>query len=135
MLTDTGPLVAIFDRNDAHHSACLRLLQTLAKGPLVTTWPCFTEAFYLLSTTGGYRSQERLWSMRRDGRLLLLDITAAEADRMDALMKLYQNVPMDMADVSLVAIAESRGILRLFTIDSDFYIYRLADGSVLEVIR
>jgi predicted nucleic acid-binding protein len=54
---------------------------------------------------------------------------------MDALMAKYQNVPMDAADASLVAVAESRGFRRLFSIDSDFYIYRLADGSVLEVVR
>ena len=50
-------------------------------------------------------------------------------------MKQYQDVPMDLADASLISIAESRGYTRIFTIDSDFYIYRLADGSVLEVIR
>lgn len=26
-------------------------------------------------------------------------------------------------------------IMRLFTVDSDFYVYRLADGMALEVIR
>ena len=73
--------------------------------------------------------------MRREGKLVLLDITDAEADRMDALMQQYANVPMDLADASLVAAAEIRGIKRVFTIDSDFYIYRLADGSMLDVIR
>jgi len=40
-----------------------------------------------------------------------------------------------LADASLMAVAESRGIRDIFSIDSDFYIYRLADGSVLNVIR
>ena len=39
MLTDTGPLVAIFDRNDAQHTACVRVLQSLPQSPLLTTWP------------------------------------------------------------------------------------------------
>ena len=134
MLADTGPLVAIFDRNDALHVPCVRILQSLAKSPLLTTWPCFTEAFYLLTTVGGYDSREHLWSMRRSGRLALLDITDTEADRMDVLMAKYKDVPMDLADASLVAVAESRGYRRLFTMDSDFHIYRLADGSVLEVV-
>lgn len=45
---------------------------------------------------------------------------------------------LDVADAnhhSLITAAESRAIRRIFTIDSDFYIYRLSDGSVLEVIR
>lgn len=135
MLTDTGPLVALLDKDDAQHAACLKALGGLARGPLLTTWPCFTEAMYLLNLVGGHHYQNSLWHWRRDGRLSLLDITRAEADRMEALMALYKNVPMDFADASLVAVAESCGYRRLFTIDSDFYIYRLADGSVLEVVR
>ena len=65
----------------------------------------------------------------------MLELTSTDGDRMDALMATYQNVPMDAADASLVAVAESRGFRRVFTIDGDFYIYRLADGSVLEVVR
>ena len=37
-------------------------------------------------------------------------------------MALYSSVPMDLADASLVAVAESRGYSRLFTLDSDFFI-------------
>jgi len=93
-----------------------------------------TEAMYLLHGLGGYRYQNRLWRTYRDGRLVMLDITTVEVQRMDALMLQYQNVPMDFADASLIAVAESRGFRRLFTIDSDFYIYRLLDGSTLEIL-
>ena len=89
----------------------------------------------MLDRVGGYRYQNSLWHWRRDGCLLLLEVSAAETDRMDTLMKQYQSVPMDLSDSSLVAAAESRGIRRLFTIDSDFYIYRLADSSILDVVR
>ena len=134
-LTDTGPLVALLDDDDDHHAACLAAAKTLPAGALLTTWPCYTEAMYLLGESGGYRNQERLWQMRRAGRLQLLKLTEAETDRMAVLMAQYRNVPMDIADASLVAVAESRRLRRLFTVDSDFYIYRLADGSVLEVVR
>jgi predicted nucleic acid-binding protein len=135
MLTDTGPLVSLLDKDDFQHAACLAVLRDLPRGPLLTTWPCFTEAMYLLGLVGGHRYQSNLWLWRRDGRLTLLDLTQTEAERMDALMAQYTNVPMDLADASLVALAESRDHRRLFTIDSDFYIYRLADNSVLEVVR
>ena len=135
MLTDTGPLIALLDASDKHHAPCVNALRGFSKNPLLTTWACFTETMYFLYEIGGYRYQERLWRMRREGKLVLLDITDAEADRMDALMQQYANVPMDLADASLVAAAEIRGIKRVFTIDSDFYIYRLADGSMLDVIR
>jgi uncharacterized protein len=135
VLTDTGPLIALLDTGDRHHASCVGVLSRLPKNPLLTTWACFTEAMYFLYEIGGYHYQERLWRMRRDGKLLLLDITQAETDRMDALMAQYANVPMDLADASLVAVAETRGIPQLFTIDTDFHIYVLADGSVLHIIR
>jgi hypothetical protein len=62
------------------------------------------------------------------------DLTPAEANRMAALMAQYQDTPMDLADASLVVVAESRTLRRVFTTDSDFYVYRLADGSALEVV-
>jgi hypothetical protein len=90
---------------------------------------------YFLYEIGGYHYQERLWKMRRGGRLVLLEIEVVEANRMDTLMSQFSNVPMDLADASLVAVAESRGLHKILTIDSDFYIYRLANGSMLEVVR
>jgi len=134
-LTDTGPLVALLDDDDDHHAVCLAVAKTLPSGPLLTTWPCYTEAMYLLGEAEGYRYQDRLWQMRSAGRLQLIELTVTETDRMALLMAQYRNVPMDLADASLVVAAESRGIRRLFTIDGDFFIYRLADGSVLEPVR
>lgn len=134
-LTDTGPLVALLDADDKHHAACTTALTRLPAAPLLTTWPCFTEAMYLLGAVGGYRYQATLWQLRSRGRLVLHDLTAAEADRMAALMEKYSDRPMDLADASLVAVAESRSIRRVFTIDSDFHIYRLSDGTALEIVR
>lgn len=54
---------------------------------------------------------------------------------MHNLMEKYKDVPMDLADASLVAVAESRNIRSIFTLDSDFFIYRMADGSVLDVLK
>jgi len=133
-LTDTGAVVALLDADDPSHDACVAAAQRLPAGPLLTTWVCFTEAMYLLGAVGGYRYQAALWDVRTTGRLVLHDLTPTEADRMAALMAQYRDTPMDLADASLVAVAESRALHRLFTIDADFYVYRLANGSALEVV-
>lgn len=39
---------------------------------------------------------------------------------------------MDLADAAVVAAAEVLNATRVFSIDSDFYVYRLADGTALE---
>lgn len=88
---------------------------------------------YLGYRAGGHRVQEALWALREGGRLLLHDLTATETDRMEVLMRRHRSMPMDLADASLVAAAESFGMRRVFTLDGDFYAYRLADGSSLEV--
>ena len=69
------------------------------------------------------------------GFLLLHNLSAAEQRRMRALMAQYANTPMDLADASLVTAAESLGLRQVLTLDDDFYHYRLADGTVLEVLR
>lgn len=67
-------------------------------------------------------------------KLDIHDSSLAEIKIMRNLMKKYQDTPMDLADASLVALAEHGKMKRIFTVDSDFYIYRLSDGSALEVI-
>ena len=133
-LTDTGALVALLDEDDTKHAQCTAALKHLPAGPMLTTWPCFTEAMYLLGAVGGFRYQAALWRLRRDGKLHLHGLTAAEGDRMAALMEKYRDRPMDLADASLIAVAESRRQRRVFTIDSDFHVYRLQDGKPLQVV-
>ena len=41
---------------------------------------------------------------------------------------------MDLADASLVVATEHLRTRQVFTLDSDFHIYRLTDGSALEII-
>lgn len=134
ILTDTGPMVALIDPNDSYHTESVRISQTLGTEVMLTTWPCFTEAMHLLGRAGGHHFQNGLWDMRRVGRLVIHPTSEYEADRMDDLMKQYRDRPMDLADASLIAAAESRSLGRLFTFDSDFFYYRLSDGSVLEVV-
>lgn len=135
ILTDTGPIVALLDSDDPSHAACLAAAQHLPPEPLLTTWPCFTEAMYLLGAVGGFQYQAELWRLWSAGRLTLHDHTSSEMERMSALMEKYRDTPMDLADASLVVVAESLTLRRVFTLDRDFYIYRLADGTALEVIR
>ena len=105
-LTDTGPLVALVNRNDPNHAVCVTATRRLPSGPLITTWPCFTEAMYLVFRAGGFPAQAALWQLRTARRLLLHDLTGTEVDRMVELMETSRDRPMDLADASAVAAAE-----------------------------
>ena len=134
ILTDTGPLVGTIDPTDSYCIRSREVVESLGGEVMLTTWPCFTEAMYFLGESGGFRYQAVLWDGLRIGQLQIHTLTEAETHRIEALMARYQGTPMDLADASLIAVAEILGFERVFSFDRDFYIYRLADGSALEVI-
>lgn len=132
-LTDSGPLVALFDRDDPYYNLCAEAVRNLAK-PLITTLPALTETMYFLGEEFGWRSQELLWRLVTHGELLIAPVEGEVLARLPVLMEQYRDAPMDMADASLVAVAEAMNLRRIFTIDSHFYAYRMRNGQTLEVI-
>lgn len=87
---------------------------------------------YFLGKVGGYTAQRPLWSFILSGQVKLYDLTFDAAERMDVLMRKYHDVPMDLADASLVVVAEQSGVRQILTLDSDFFVYRLSDGSAFQ---
>lgn len=122
ILTDAGPLVALADRTDAHHTSCLRALEDL-RGPLGTVWPALTEAVYLVQRWPS--AQMELLNLVESGALRILPFGRDDMPRVKALMTKYRDLPMDLADAALVRVAEREGIRTIFTIDRrDFALYR-----------
>ncbi len=132
-LCDASPLIALINRKDKNHNRCVDALSQLP-GPLVTTWPCFTEAMYLLGRYGAWLAQQELWSYVAH-RILLIHLNEAEDQaRMEELMRQYQDLPRDLADASLVATAEAFNQRQIFTLDRDFYIYRFRGEQAFIVV-
>lgn len=122
VLVDAGPLVALIDAGHPSHGACVKTLRSL-RDPLITVWPAFTEAMYVLG--GSWRAQKALWSRLETDALALAPLDAADAPRMRELMEKYRDLPMDLADAALVRVAEREGLSRIFTLDRrHFSIYR-----------
>ena len=125
ILTDAGPLVALLDRGESSHATCVACLGELT-GPMLTTWPAFTEAIYLLGVAGGWLAQDGLWVLVERGDLEIASQGAPQAERMRTLMAKYRDRPMDLADASLVVLAEDRRVRDILTLDrADFATYRL----------
>jgi predicted nucleic acid-binding protein len=102
--------------------------------PLMTSVAVLTEAMFLLNSYGGWRLQDRLWRKVLAGDLDVLHINGAHLVRMLTLMQKYQDVPMDFADASPVALAEPLNVSRIFTLDSDFHVYRLHGTQPFDVV-
>lgn len=132
-LTDTGPLVALIDADEPDHESCVLALRQLAL-PLVTTCSAFTEAMYLLGRAGGAAGQQALWRLVLNRRLKVVEPSLEVLERSAALMVKYADRPMDLADATLVALAEERGQRRIFTSDNDFRIYRIHGRRRFEII-
>jgi predicted nucleic acid-binding protein len=84
---------------------------------------------HLLYRYGGYAAQQTLWSYLADDMVTLHIGTETECARMRVLMETYSDAPMDFADASIVAAAESLGVRRVFTLDRHFYFYRIEDAA------
>lgn len=132
-LTDAGPLVALIDADEPDHALCRETLGTL-RLPLLTTWPAFTEAIYLLGRAAGWHGQEPLWRLVERGDLQLAALSPEATLRAARLMERYADRPMDLADATLVALAEERRLKQIFTLDRDFHIYRLHGRRALRAI-
>ena len=131
ILVDAGPLIAIMSTNDQHHVACTTALKRINR-PMGTVWPVLSEAIHLLS--GVPKAQDAIWEMLLENAVQLLPLGLSDVPRIRELMHKYSDQPMDLADASLVRVAERENLRHFFTVDrNDFSIYRL-HGRVRPVI-
>lgn len=134
-LIDTGPLYALVDKSDQDtHRQCVALFRALKQPPL-TTWACLTEALYLLGQYRGWQGQGALFGLLISGAIRVHAPHPDELQRIGELMEQYQDRPMDFADAALVALAEREGLRRIFTLDDDFYFYRIKGRDTFDVLK
>ncbi len=120
-LIDAGPLIALFDKSDQFHNNALLFIKSI-NTPLITTWPVVTEVFYMLSFNTKVQINFLTWINR--GGLQVMEIESTNIFRLIDLCAKYDDVPMDLADATLILASEITGIKEIASIDSDFYIYQ-----------
>jgi predicted nucleic acid-binding protein len=89
---------------------------------------------YFLEGLGGWKSQKTLWEFLQRHGVELHTPNAVGVARIEDIMEKYSDTPMDLADASLVATAETRRLRQIFTLDADFRVYRAQDKEPFEVI-
>jgi Predicted nucleic acid-binding protein, contains PIN domain len=120
-LVDAGPLIALFDKSDGYHEQAVSFLKK-NRDTLITTWPVITEVSHMLDFSTKTQINFLTWINR--GGLQLFDLEFHHLIRMIELSEKFTDVPMDLADATLIVASEAKGITKIATIDSDFYIYR-----------
>ena len=124
ILVDSGPLVALFSRRDKHHARVAAFLAGFA-GVMLTTWPVVTEVCHLISRENRIKFLQ--WAAA--GGIMVRDMGDDAVSAMLPFMQKYDDLPMDVADASLLLLGQQTGILDVLTIDvADFSVYRLPGG-------
>jgi predicted nucleic acid-binding protein len=131
-LTDAGPLVALIDGDELDHDRCREALDEL-RLPLLSTWPAFTKAMALLTDSGG-DGPRALWQFVLREHLLLAQLSDSAVARASRLMELNADRGIDLADATLVALAEDRELGRIFTLNDAFRNYRLNGRRRFDVV-
>jgi predicted nucleic acid-binding protein len=121
VVVDTGPIVALLDADDRQH-AWVKAQFARLRPPLITCEAVLTESCFLIAREGGDASAVIELVERRV--LSVAQLFDADAASIARLMRRYENVPMSLADACLVRLIERTSQATLFTLDSDFEIYR-----------
>jgi len=135
-LIDTGAILALLDRSDRWHDACVEAFRQL-RLPLLTSEAVLTEVFHLV---GDSRNEmEAAWKFVRSGALVLGTIEDAELTHLHGLMSRYwdrgMDRNMDFADATLVYLAKRESLSVILTVGhADFATYRIEGKRQFRVV-
>jgi predicted nucleic acid-binding protein len=124
IIADTGFWLALANAKDRFHTAAVQALDR-AREPLICTWPVMTETCHLLATRLSVDAELAFVRSASAGAFKIFDLELRHLERIHVLMGKYRDLPMDLADGSLVVLAEELGSGRILSTDQrDFRAYR-----------
>jgi len=121
VIADTGPLVALFDQGDAFHAWAKDGLGRIGE-PLLTSEAILCEVFFLLAPMR--KSRAAFAEFWMEGGLRIAFDAQAQKEPLLGLLKKYADIPMPLADASVVRMCELKHQAVVWTLDSHFRIYR-----------
>lgn len=125
VIADSGPLIAYFNDRDRNYAQAVAFLRDFT-GALIVTWPVLTEVCHLVPQ----RLVNRFMTWASRGGVVVFEIPPGALPEIAALMEKYADRPMDLADASLVWLADQIGLTDVITVDdADFAAYRTASGK------
>jgi uncharacterized protein len=131
-IVDTGPLVALLDRAERHHRWVAERIREL-EAPLLVCEPVLAEAMHLLARVP--KAQDGLFGLLENGALMVAFHIEEHVSALRRLHGKYQDRPMSLADACIVQMAEVHERHAVFTLDSDFLIYRKRGREPLALIH
>ena len=132
IIVDTGFWLALADEKDTYHQVSVQAFQKYDE-PLVTTWPVMSETCYLLLVRKGVQAQVEFIKNYTQNLFTVFNLEPYHGAAIAQLMQQYASLPMDLADASLVILAEYLNHGRIFSVDQrDFNTYRWKNTQPFE---
>ena len=120
-IIDSGPIIALFDKDDKYHKKTLEFMHSF-DGKLISTWAVITEVTHMLSFNLTVQLNFLKWVEME--AITIYQIEQSELTAMIKMMQKYSDIPMDLADSTLMYVAQKENIKDIISIDGDFDIYR-----------
>lgn len=135
IIVDTGFWLAIANKNDSLHPLAKKQFQKLINQQFITTWCVVTETCYLLQKRVGIDVPKTFIHKISTGELQVFNLKTKHCQRIEELMQKYRDLPMDLADASLVVLAETIKENRILTTDRrDFSVYRWLNNQTFDIL-
>ncbi len=131
IIADTGVIAALLNPKDQWREWTVNQWRQLP-APFLTCEAVIVEACFLLQHTQD--GEQDILSLVESGILQIDFSLSAEALAIKTLMQKYKDVPMSLADACLVRMSELIDNSTVFTLDSDFHIYRKSGKQKIDLI-
>ncbi|MCE5316792.1 MAG: PIN domain-containing protein [Parachlamydia sp.] len=120
LMIDTGFFLAMADKNDPLHQKAKKLSITFSEQPWITTLPVMTELCHMLPR----RLALGIWRDQQRGLFSIYSFQDSDYQRATELLEKYQDREIDLADISIIILAEFLGHGNILSCDEDFSVLR-----------
>lgn len=117
IVVDTGPLYALADRDDLHHTQVAAYLEK-STDLLVVPVTVLPEACYLIRKFLGHKVELEFIRSVAGGELHVENLARPDLPRIAQLVAQYGPSGVAFVDASLVAVAERLAVVKLLTLDA-----------------
>lgn len=130
IILDTSFFIALAKTKDSNHAKAKKLAKIHCKIEWFTTWPVLTELSHILSP----HSFVSLLEEQTQGLFNIYSFPQNPVDRVILLRKRFIDHDLDLADISLVLLAENLGHGSILTFDcNDFSFLRWNNVNHFEI--
>lgn len=125
LIIDSGFLIALLNKNDQYHQKAIQRVRSFSERKWISTWAILTEVSHLLAREMAFHAIQSMLNLCEKGGLTLFHLDSHHIPRLKQLMGKYQDLPIDLADASLILLAEELGHGEIASTDQrDFGAYR-----------